>query len=112
MYRLSGTPLSRPRILKPELPIERFAGSSVATGIPIESNTAGNARHTLSTEKAIVCTFDGSFPVIVRLAPPAETVRDAGADAALEPELAQAASDVSNSNNEARRIRISRRECR
>src|SRR6185503_11949593 len=85
MYRLNGTPFSRPRTLKASFPIVRVVGSSIPRGIPIESKTAGRTRHTLSTEYGTFRTADGSLPPNATLLTPAgpETrmIDDTGAGA-------------------------------
>src|SRR4051812_40188569 len=93
MYRLRGTPFSRPRILKASLPIVRDVGSSIAIGIPMESKTAGRTRQTLSAAYGTLRTTDGSFPpndtVLLPAGPETRIIDDAGAGADPDVEPAQ-----------------------
>src|SRR5215831_14420266 len=107
MKRLSGVLLRRRRTEKPELPIVCLTGSSVRTGMPSESKTAGRMRHTASGVKGSVCTLDSLRPAVaietVPDGPTTPTLCDEGApDGMAVPPLAHAASAIINANDAAR----------
>src|SRR5215831_13171987 len=116
MKRLSGVLLRRRRTEKPELPIVCLTGSSVRTGMPSESKTAGRMRHTASGVKGRVCTLDSLRPAVatetVPDGPTTPMLCDEGApDGPAAPPLAQAATAVSVATaivnaNDAARIEI------
>jgi hypothetical protein len=98
--------------LKASFPIVRVVGSSIEIGIPIESKTAGRARHTLSALYGILLTTDGSFPPSATLwlpaGPETRMIDDAGAGAELDVEPAQAAARTRDKDRSSLRTRMSR----
>jgi hypothetical protein len=102
MKRLNGTFLRRPRTLKPEFPIVRFAASSVPTGTPSESKTLGSIRHTRSGANGTTCRLEPSLPDTVTVDPAICMDCGAGVSVALEPELAHDVRNISNTGEAVR----------
>src|SRR5262245_44676835 len=110
MKRLSGVLLRRRRTATPAVPMVFLTGSSVPTGIPSESKTAGSICHTASGVKGRVCTLDSLRPMVaietVPDGPTTPTLCDDGApDGPAVPPLAQAVTAVRaipNANDAAR----------